>query len=184
MQYTSSPSTDDDSLSDFYNDILRGKTTPSADYQKKYLLQLINTKIARVENKARYTKSLNYLLNILVMVLSATTTIVLGLNTGSDEQTAITIKNTALIISASMTFISGLVVFWDIENYWIRNKIMLNKLRELKYEYTFYLCGNTEVQPADLKNFLSRFLSSLGDEYWERFLKDIRQNEDRNDPVS
>jgi hypothetical protein len=51
---------------------------------------------------------------------------------------------------------------------------MLNKLKELRYEYVFYLEGNEKTNPAEMRSFLDKFLSALGDEYWEKFLKDVK----------
>jgi hypothetical protein len=165
-------------LVQFYGDILNGKDEPSSHYQKKFLLQLLNTKISQVEPKTGRIKNLHYFLRITVMVFSAATTILLGLKTGDSLLMTRNVNNIALIISSVITFLSGLAVFWDTENYWIRNKIMLNKLKEIRYEYVFYLSGSTETKTAELRPFLEKFLNSLGDEYWEKFLKDVKKTPD------
>jgi hypothetical protein len=159
----------------FYGDILIGKDEPSSGYQKKFLLQLLNTKISQVEPKTLRIKRLHYFLRTTVMLFSAATTILLGLKTGDGSLMSKNVNNIALVISSVITFVSGLAVFWDTENYWIRNKIMLNKLKEIRYEYVFYLTGSTETKTSDLRPFLEKFLASLGDEYWEKFLKDVKK---------
>jgi Protein of unknown function (DUF4231) len=161
-------------LVQFYQDILNGKDEPSTHYQKKYLLQLLNTKISQVEPKADRMKSIHYFLRITVMLFSGITTILLGLKLGDNLVVTRSLNNIALAISAAITFLSGLAVFWDTENYWIRNKIMLNKLKEIRYKYVFYLTGNPETTTTELRPFLEQFLVSLGDEYWEKFLKDVK----------
>lgn len=161
------PEEQDALLVGFYNNILAGKDEPSTGYQKKFFLQLLNTKISRLDVKTRWMKRAHYFLGITVMLASGFTTVLLGLKLSVDP---IKVSNTALITSAIITFLSGLAVFSDIENYWIRNKIMLNKLKEIRYEYVFLLTGNPESRSADLRPFLEKFLSCLGDEYWEKFL--------------
>lgn len=168
-------------LTDFYRDVLQGQNHPSVEYQKKYLLQLLNAKIAKTSKRAMYTKLLNYLLNISVMFFSAATTILLGLQLDETEMSPKMVKNVALIISAVITFLGGLAIFWDIQNYWIRNKVMLSKLKEIRYEYVFHLAGDTQMQTKDLRPFLNKFLACLGDEYWEKFLKDIKKGDAKND---
>ena len=158
-------------LAEFYSNIIKGEDQPSTEYQKRFLLQLLNTKIAKTESKTKNIKRLNFTLNITVMLFSGLTTILLGLKFNDNELLTKNLNNTALIISASISFLSGLIVFWDTENYWIRNKIMLNKLKEIRYEYVFYLAGNSEITTANILPFLTKFLDSLGDEYWEKFLK-------------
>lgn len=162
-------------LTNFYNAILKGNLESSAQEQKKFLLQLLNTKISQLEPKTGRIKKINYVLHILIMLFSGVTTVLLGLKLDGNVDLTREFNNAALIVSASMTFLSGLAVFWDIENYWIRNKIMLNKLKEIRYEYVFYLSGSPDTTSAELRPFLERFLVSLGDEYWEKFLKDVRK---------
>lgn len=169
-----SPIEEERKLVSFYLDLLDGKAQPSTEYQKQFLLQLLNTKIAVLEQKTDDRKKLHYFLRISVMVLSGLSTVLLGLkfngNTGLSEN----LSNITLAITATATLLSSLAVFWDIENYWIRHKVMLNKLKEIRYEYAFFLAGSAEPPSAELKQFLDKFLTNLGDEYWEKFLKDIR----------
>jgi hypothetical protein len=167
-------------LIQFYNDILDGKDEPSTRTQKRFLLQLLNTKISQVEPKTNRIKNIHYFLRITVMLFSGVTTILLGLKLGDGIVVTRSINNIALVISGVITFLSGLAVFWDTENYWIRNKIMLNKLKEIRYEYVFYLTGNPEPNAMELRPFLEKFLTSLGDEYWEQFLKEIKRETEKN----
>ena len=169
-----SPKKESEKLVAIYNDILSDKAEPSSHTQKRFLLQLLNTKISQLEPRTSRIKKINYALKISVMLFSGISTIILGLKVRGVANWPDTSTNIALIITATVTFLSGLAVFWDTENYWIRNKIMLNKLKELRYEYVFYLEGNEKTNPAEMRSFLDKFLSALGDEYWEKFLKDVK----------
>ena len=159
----------------YYDEIIEGKDSPSTDHQKRFLLQLLNTKIAMMELKTNQKKFLHFILRISVMALSGIITVFLGFKTRGGGDLPYPFSNITLIISAVITFLSTLAVFWDIENYWIRNKIMLNKLKEIRYEYVFFLSGATDIKAKDLRPYLDKFLASLGDEYWEKFLKDVGQ---------
>ena len=171
------------SLLAFYNSILNSSADPSIDYQKKYLLQLLNTKIELIERKTFQKKTLHFVLRISAMFLSGATTVMLGLKYNEGGGIPSGISNIVLILTALITFLTGLAVFWDIENYWIRSKIMLNKLKEIRYEYVFFLSGANQINTMDLKPYLDKFLSSLGDEYWEKFLKDSSQRITENKHV-
>lgn len=162
-----------------YNDILSDKSEPSFKTQKKFLLQLLNTKISQLEPRTIRIKKINYGLKISVMLLSAISTVILGLKISGVSNWADTSANVALVTTAMVTFLSSLAIFWDTENYWIRNKIMLNKLKELRYEYVFYLEGNEKIEQSKMRSFLNKFLSALGDEYWEKFLKNVRSAEEK-----
>jgi hypothetical protein len=88
-------------------------------------------------------------------------------------------SNLALGITATVTFLTGLSVFWDTDNYWKRVKVMLNKLKELRYEYAFLISGDN-IKQEDLKNILKRYLDALGDEYWENLLKSASKTKDED----
>ena len=165
----------------FYDDLMNGNAKPSTEYQKQFLLQLLNTKISQIEPKTNQKKRLHFLLRIGIMVLSGISTVLLGYKFDNVTGLSQNINNITLVITAFVTLLSSLAVFWDIENYWVRNKIMLNKLKEIRYEYVFFLAGSSTIETKDLKEYLDKFLTSLGDEYWEKFLKDVskRQTESK-----
>lgn len=81
-------------------------------------------------------------------------------------------SNVALAVTATATFLSGISALWNLETYWLRNKVMLNKLKELRYEIAFALQSEGKVDDKKLKGFLDRLVGVLGDEYWERMLKE------------
>lgn len=170
---------EEEKLVNYYKEILDGKTTPSIENQKKFLLQLLNTKISQLEPKTIRIKQIHYFLRISVMLLSGITTVILGLSFSGSKWWSANYTNTALCITAAVTFLSGMAVFWDTENYWIRNKIMLNKLKELRYEYVFFIEGDKNIQTSEIKTFLDKFLTNLGDEYWEKFLKDVNKSDQK-----
>lgn len=167
---------EEEKLINFYLDILNGVAKPSTEYQKKFLLQLLNTKISQIGPKTNKRKLLHFFLRVAVMLLSGVSTVILGLKFDDTEGLSKNLSNLTLTITAIATLISSLAVFWDTENYWIRNKIMLNKLKEIRYEYVFFLAGKETIETKDLKEYLDKFLASLGDEYWEKFLKEIPKN--------
>lgn len=68
-------------------------------------------------------------------------------------------SNIALGITATVTFLTVLSVFWDTDNYWKRVKVMLNKLNEIRYEYAFLISGEG-VNQKDLKDILNRHLDT------------------------
>ncbi len=156
-------------------------TILSDDSQKKsdkFLLQLMTTKIDQVESKTMKSKFLNNFLKITIMFLAGASTVLLGVK--QDYMNPDDLKNLVLFITALITFLSGLAILWNIETYWIRIKVMLNRLKALRYKYAFYL---TEEKVSKDKNqvshaFLKEFLEVIEDEYWEKLMKSRLNTED------
>lgn len=140
--------------------------------QQKFILQIVSTKIAQLEPKVDHTKLLRNVLSIGVMLLSGVATVVLGLKLTSDNWWTENASNVALAVTATATLLSGISALWNLETYWLRNKVMLNKLKELRYEIAFALQGEEKADDKKLKVFLDRLVGVLGDEYWERMLKE------------
>ena len=166
---------ENDKLTNFYKEIIDGNYDPSPENQKKFMLQLLNTKITQLEPKTDRIKVIHYYLRITVMLLSGLSTVILGMKFSSQSWLSQNNSNVALIITAIVTFLSSLAVFWDTETYWKRNKIMLNKLKELRYEYVFFLEGQGDIKSSEIKEYLNKFTGTLGDEYWESFLKGMNK---------
>ena len=74
---------ENDKLTNFYKDIVEGKLDPSLDNQKKFMLQLLNTKITQLEPKTDRIKIIHYGLKITVMLLSGLSTVILGIKFSS-----------------------------------------------------------------------------------------------------
>ena len=177
------PGEESKKLHQLYIALINGKIEPSTDQQKKTMMQLLNTKVTVLDQKTSRIKYLHYTLRISAMLLSGIATVILGLKFTNDDNSnwPVISSNLALGITATVTFLTGLSVFWDTDNYWKRVKVMLNKLKELRYEYAFLISGEN-LKQKDLKDILNRYLDALGDEYWENLLKNASKvkEEDKN----
>ena len=177
------PGEESKKLHQLYVALINGKIEPSTDQQKRTMMQLLNTKVTVLDQKTNKIKYLHYTLRISAMLLSGIATVILGLKfTNNDNSNwPVISSNLALGITATVTFLTGLSVFWDTDNYWKRVKVMLNKLKELRYEYAFLISGE-DIKQKDLKDILNRYLDALGDEYWENLLKNASKakEEDKN----
>jgi len=166
------PGEESKKLHQLYVALINGKIEPSTDQQKRTMMQLLNTKVTVLDQKTNKIKYLHYTLRISAMLLSGIATVILGLKftNNNNSNWPVISSNLALGITATVTFLTGLSVFWDTDNYWKRVKVMLNKLKELRYEYAFLISGE-DIKQKDLKDILNRYLDALGDEYWENLLK-------------
>jgi len=175
------PKEESKKLHQLYTGLINGKIEPSTDQQKKTMMQLLNTKVTVLDQKTNRIKYLHYTLRISAMLLSGIATVILGLKfTNNDNSNwPVISSNLALGITATVTFLTGLSVFWDTDNYWKRVKVMLNKLKELRYEYAFLISGEN-IKQKDLRDILNRYLDALGDEYWENLLKNASKTKDED----
>ena len=175
------PGEESKKLHQLYVALINDKIEPSTDQQKKTMMQLLNTKVTILDQKTSRIKYLHYTLRISAMLLSGIATVILGLKfTNNDNSNwPVISSNLALGITATVTFLTGLSVFWDTDNYWKRVKVMLNKLKELRYEYAFLISGEN-IKQKDLRDILNRYLDALGDEYWENLLKNASKTKDED----
>jgi hypothetical protein len=175
------PGEESKKLHQLYVALINGQIEPSTDQQKKTMMQLLNTKVTVLDQKTNKIKYLHYTLRISAMLLSGIATVILGLKftNSNNSNWPVISSNLALGITATVTFLTGLSVFWDTDNYWKRVKVMLNKLKELRYEYAFLISGEN-IKQKDLKDILNRYLDALGDEYWENLLKSASKTKDED----
>jgi Protein of unknown function (DUF4231) len=169
---------EEEKLVRFYKNVIDNKYEKSTDSQKEFLMQLLNTKITQIEPKVDKAKEIHYLLRISVLVFSAISTIILGLKFQGDtfkliNGIIISPANIALILTSIITFLSTLAIFWDIENYWVRLKISLNKLKSLRYRYVFEVMGEATINNYELSRFLKDFIAIQEDEYWENYFASL-----------
>jgi hypothetical protein len=99
------------------------------------------------------------------IILSGISTIVLGLDLGDIKigfmDYATFSKNTALIIGAIITVSTSLMVYWNIEKYWLINKKIVNKLKDLR----------DEIEDADASNSLQNEIKEKIKKY-----KEVKEN--------
>lgn len=155
-------------LLEIYSAILNENNHKKSD---KFLMQLMITKIEQIKRKTKKANGIKNGLRIAIMILAGVSTIFLGLKLDAIEPDDL--SNLVLVITATITFLSGLAIFWDIENYWIRTKVMLNRLKQLRYNFTFYLIDlpDSNIKESKSREFLAEFLEIIGDDYWEKLLK-------------
>ncbi len=156
--------------------------------QQRFFMQLLNTKIAQVDNKERRSRNFFRSLGMTGLIVSAVTTVILGLKLAASSWVAGLQTNTALIASALTTTLVGLANLYDADNYFFRVKAMLNKLKLLRYSYVFALMDkeNNPVDEEEMGHFQRHFNGIVGDGYWEDQAKkqpksspDSHQPEDR-----
>lgn len=130
------------------------------------------------DNKHKYTGQRKYMFRLVklykypLIVLSAISTIVLGLQFGESLELIQWQKNIALVITALITLLTALMTFWNIEEYWLQNKVIEQQLEILQQKFEFEKSKGLENKM--LENIFSELQSILGQHhsYWKNALSD------------
>ena len=77
-------------------------------------------------------------------------------------------KNIALIIGTIITIISTMAVFWNLEKYWLQNKIILQKFRQLREDIEF-ADKRQPLSPEEVNAYCEKFKTIKNEfyKYWE-----------------
>ncbi len=162
-------------LVEFYENLLK-VDNKNIDEQKKYFLQLLTTKIDQIEDKEVKNEKYFRFLKVTTLIISSVLSLILG-----TKDLTIPFKNDwALLLSVIISLLTGLLAFFNFEKLWLRYKVILNNLKELRYEYAHYLYKTDKSGDNDKKEmmkFLEKFLNLLGDGFWENYLKNTKDNQ-------
>ena len=127
----------------------------------------LSAEILNAQKRVKKLKMLNYAFQISIIILSAISTVVLGLNYANDDKTSLIIaKNLALILGALVTLLSSIKAFWNLDTYWMRGKLYYYQLQEISDEFAFYRSSNTGSSIEDLFRKLQA-VKKFHSSYWE-----------------
>jgi hypothetical protein len=139
----------------------------------KYVSDLIIKHHDYFKNKDKKYRRIVHWARIAILLLSMTSTIILGLKFKNDCWKNVQI-NIGLVLSAVMTFLTTLSSFFNFEKYWMRNisiHIELNKLRD-----NFIYEAEANKIDEDRTKFYLHLLDEIQSkniEYWKEAINKI-----------
>ncbi len=103
-----------------------------------------------------------------IVVLAALSTIVLGLELGTCM--IVYQKNIALVLGAIITGLTTMMTFWNVEEYWLKSKVIELQLISLKNSFEFE--KRAGIDEDRLKEFFKQYQSIVGqqEELWRASL--------------
>lgn len=150
-----------------------------SESQTAYLLKRVRFSVMEFTNSTRWLFRSVRLYKYAAVILSVVSTIVLGFNFNhlSEQHRLIydgLTKNIALVLNTLIAALSTLSIFWNIDKYWIQNKVIKHQLKRLLADIEFEM-SNQEGDIKDtnlLQSFFARHQSILKDFhfYWEGVL--------------
>ena len=87
---------------------------------EQFLFDSLDKAVEKYRAESKRLKRWSFGLRITLLLLSGTSTILLGLNVTSDNGYALWSRNAALVLGAASTFVVGLSAFWNLEQYWLK----------------------------------------------------------------
>jgi hypothetical protein len=99
--------------------------------------------------KQRNQKRATYI-KLAVMLFSSAATVLLGWQGMQSEGTKIVLKNTAFVLSASVTLLTALEPFFNFRSFWVEHEVAQGRFIGLRADVDFYLPGS-DPQSLDQK---------------------------------
>jgi hypothetical protein len=146
--------------------------------QEPHFNDLLNESISKLDKKGKYLRWSYYMLSLTILALSAALTIILGYNSGD----AVRSKNIALILGSIITLLSSVSTFWKLESYWVRRKILLQRLRDLQADFNYQ---KLLPEAKDLDDLFEKYkaLQNYQTIYWESVYDQVTSPNNRNTPA-
>lgn len=144
--------------------------------KEHFVLKKLNEHIDALQKKTVRLKLIIQFLKVSIMLLGAASTILLGLSI-SNESYIEWSRNIAFVIGAVITFISSLSGTFDIEKFWITNKLILFQLNGLRDEYLFLDSREGGITEEQVSRIFYQYREAVKEkiEYWEK----VAENQDK-----
>lgn len=141
-----------------------------ASSQEKFLFDALDRAVEKYQAESKRLKRWTFGLRISLLILSGASTILLGLNVTPDNGYALWSRNAALMLGAVSTFIVGLSAFWNLEQYWLKQKVLFARVRALRERCHFDQARTGKLSAEQVEQAFLEFRALMDDriEYWER----------------
>lgn len=139
--------------------------------QVDFLKTQLENAIKSLHNRRMENKRKAFRIQIATTILSAVSTIVLGLKVeGKEEHTRIF----ALIVSSTITVITAIDAFYNHKRLWLTYADSLNAMYALRYDFDYRLFGTAEITVDELNRFKDRYQEILNNnnEKWMKMRLD------------
>ena len=144
---------------------------PQLNNQQKFVFDLLNKYHKYFSDKDKRYRIIVQLFRIFTLLFAMLATIVLGL---SGIFTEVIQKNIGLVLTALITFLTGISSFLNLERYWIRNIAIHIDLNILRDSFLFDLNLNN-LGKQKLEYYLKQIelMQKKNIKYWKRAIKNI-----------
>jgi hypothetical protein len=136
--------------------------------QDAFLFQRLDEAVSKYDSESKRLKRWSFSLRITILLLAALSTVLLGWNAEDNPDYLVWSRNAALAIGAVSTFLVGLSAFWNIETNWLKQKVLLARVRALR-ERCQFLQAKMELSSEEVEAAFAEYRAMMEDriEYWE-----------------
>src|SRR6185295_18616706 len=144
-------------------------STSNKPNQESFLFECLDQSVEKYRADSRRLKRWTYVFRIALLVLSGTSTVLLGLSV-QDSRYTIWSRNIALMLGAVSTFIVGLSAFWNIESYWMKQKVLFARVRALRERCRFLQAETGALTGQQTSDAFLEYRALMEDriDYWEK----------------
>lgn len=148
--------------------IAEGGPVSSAEYLEGQMRESV---AAIRKKKKKRSQAYAWTLHISSLVVAGLSTVLLGLQIDNPSY-VIWSRNLALVFTAIGTLAAGLLTFWNLDEYWLKQRVMLARLETLLKEFQYYLHVQDVPSRSKVDLFHRRYMTILAQqvEYWETTL--------------
>ncbi|WP_426709512.1 SLATT domain-containing protein [Enterobacter cloacae complex sp. 284J4] len=138
---------------------------------QQFLLDEINKSIDIIKCKAKWNKTKLKLFFFITIFLSTIITMILAFDISEYEKIQ---KNSALIVSACLTLVSGWTARFDYQKLWFRQKATLLAMYQLRNKVN-YLKSKENIIQSDIDGLFDEYKSiwEKDSQEWNRFTRNI-----------
>ena len=137
--------------------------------QETFLFQALDKAVSKYSADSKRLKRWTYLLRVAVLLLTGCSTVLLGLNVKGDSNYLIWSRNLVLVLGALSTFLVGLSAFWNVESYWLKQKVLFARVRALRERCYFLQAKDGSLSPEVIEAAFVEYRAMMDDrvDYWE-----------------
>jgi hypothetical protein len=137
--------------------------------QENFLFETLDKAVSKYGAESKRLKRWTYLLRVAVLLLAGCGTVLLGLNVTNDPNYLIWSRNLVLVLGALSTFLVGLSAFWNVESYWLKQKVLFARVRALREQCAFLRAKDGSLSPEEIEAAFLEFRAMMTDriEYWD-----------------
>lgn len=119
----------------------------------QFLLNEIDSSIVIIKDKVKCNKNKLKVFFFITLFLSTVTTLILAFDISGFEKIQ---KNSALIVSAALTLVSGWTARFDYQKLWFRQKATLLSMYQLRNKVN-YVKTKADVNQLDIDNLFDEY---------------------------
>jgi hypothetical protein len=105
-----------------------------------------------------------------ILLLAAASTVLLGINVKDNSNYLVWSRNVALVLGALSTFLVGLSALFNIESYWLKQKVLFARVRALRERCCFQQAEEGGLSPGAIETAFFEYRAIMDEriEYWEK----------------